>query len=367
MNAPAHNAAPNPYAMVLQRRIDQNASRCANLVETLQRDVPVDSIVRAAAIKFFPIARTVDGAQNPVLEASFDEDEHPVSDYALQQIAEKAGVPFAYLKEITRSNDSWKVELGCRILNEHFARIPGRVLTRTVAGRIRGVLSDRYRRIDSRPLVEELARACEAFGARPLDGIVTETRCALKVILPKIHEIAPGEFVCIGVEWSNSDFGNGTNSIRAFVLRPACLNGAVAENLLKQVHLGGRLSEDIEMSARTHRLDTAASVSALKDVVAGALAPAGVDRILARLRETNQQSYTSRQLASVVAAQPKATQKAISDAFTSEDVINLPPGNTAWRASNAISWIAKNTQDEEVRLDLERLAGSVISTTRETK
>ena len=65
------------------------------------------------------------------------------------------------------------------------------------------------------------------------------------------------------------------------------------------------------------------------------------------------------ELANVVRTQSKATVKAVVDAFTGPDVVNLPAGDTAWRGSNAISWIARNTQDAEQRLDLERLAGSL--------
>ncbi len=69
---------------------------------------------------------------------------------------------------------------------------------------------------------------------------------------------------------------------------------------------------------------------------------------------------TTAQLSSAAKTFPKATQRAILDAFGSQDVVNLPPGNTAWRASNAISWIARHAEDPEQRLDLERAAGSLV-------
>jgi hypothetical protein len=42
------------------------------------------------------------------------------------------------------------------------------------------------------------------------------------------------------------------------------------------------------------------------------------------------------------------------------NAVNLPPNKTAWRASNAISWIARAVESDEQRLDLERLAGSLV-------
>jgi hypothetical protein len=133
-----------------------------------------------------------------------------------------------------------------------------------------------------------------------------------------------------------------------------------AENALKQVHLGGRLSDDLEFSERTHRLDTATSASALRDVVRGALGPAGRDKLMEGIRAAHERAMSKTQLAQATRTLPKPVQKSVGDAFDSADVINLPEGNTAWRASNAISWVARHTQDDELRLDLERAAGALV-------
>jgi len=66
------------------------------------------------------------------------------------------------------------------------------------------------------------------------------------------------------------------------------------------------------------------------------------------------------ELAGATRTLPKAAQRTILDAFDSEDVINLPPGRTAWRASNAVSWVARHTEEPELRLDLERAAGALV-------
>ena len=132
------------------------------------------------------------------------------------------------------------------------------------------------------------------------------------------------------------------------------------ENPLKQIHLGARLGDEIEFSDRTHRLDTAASVSALRDIVRGAFGPAGRDRLVETIRSANQRGMSKVQLSHATRVLPKLVQKSVVDAFESSDVINLPEGETAWRASNAISWVARHTEDAEVRLDLERAAGAVV-------
>jgi hypothetical protein len=50
-----------------------------------------------------------------------------------------------------------------------------------------------------------------------------------------------------------------------------------------------------------------------------------------------------------------------ASAFDGPDVVNLPAGNTLWRASNAISWIANaESVAAERRLELQELAGQLL-------
>ena len=228
-------------------------------------------------------------------------------------------------------------------------------------GQIRGWLSDRYRRLDTRPLLDALVGEFQKYGATPYDATATMTRVAVKALVPEIIEPMPGEYMVRGIEWSNSDYGNGPHSVRQFALRVVCLNGMTRENLLREVHIGGRLGESIEFSDRTYQRDTAANVSALQDIARHALGPASKDSLMNRIRAAHERDYSERQLLGTTKALPRAVQKTVVDAFTSQDIINLPAGNTAWRASNAISWIARHTDNPEMRLDLERMAGSVVS------
>jgi hypothetical protein len=343
------------YQAILQRRIDEGAKRAADVITTIERDQPRDQIVRARAAGF-------DVAPTHGIRVRVADDWYQPTDFALGQIAARAGVPLQYLRELAAPHSApWQHQLASEILGQHYGNAgDARVLVRSVRGQLRGWVSDKYRRLDSRPLVDALASEARNAGAVPIDGVATETRVAIKVIVPRILEPIPGEFLVYGGEWSNSDFGNGMHSFRTFALRVVCLNGMTRENLLKQVHLGARLSEEIEFSDPTHRLDTAASVSALRDVVRGALGPAARDRMIEHVRTAHDRAMSKTQLSTATRTLPKQVQKSVVDAFESPDVINLPEGNTAWRASNAISWVARHTEDAELRLDLERAAGALV-------
>ncbi len=352
--APTSSEA-SKYHAILQKKIDEGSKRAASVIEMIHTQQPVDVIAPTRALAFAAQAPERNRVQVIVGDAMLSP-----SDYAIGQLAGRAGVPTQYLREMM-TGEGWQRELATRILTDHFGNGKAeRVLTRAVNGQLRGVLSDRFRRIDSRPLVDALATVAQGFGAVPVDGVVTETRCALKLLMPQIVEPVPGEYMVYGGEWSNSDYGNGTHSFRSFALRVVCLNGMTRENLLREIHLGGRLSENVSYSDRTHRLDTATSVSALRDVLRGALSPAGIESISEGVRALHAKKMSGAQLMTATKSAGKAAQKAISEAFESLDVINLPAGETAWRASNAVSWVARHTEDAEARLDLERLAGSII-------
>jgi len=362
----ATSSIASRYREILNRKLQDGAKRAGRVLEAIHRDVPTDAIVPTSCVRF----SYSPGTTTPGILAGWGEgvDTLTISDHALQQVAERAGAPAKYIKELasgagdTEESHSWRRDLACEILNRSYHNLPRqRLLARSVRGQLRGWLSDKFRRLDDRPLVDAFAAAAQQAGAIPVDGSATETQVALKALLPEILEPVPGEFVVLGIEWSNSNYGNGVHGVREFLLRVACLNGATRENLLRQIHLGARLGDDNEFSDRTLRLDTAASVSALRDTVRGALGPKARETLVDRIRAAADQVASAGTVRAALRNFPKATVKAAADAFLSEDVINLPPGKTMWRASNAVSWIARSFESDEVRLDLERVAGNLVS------
>ena len=100
-------------------------------------------------------------------------------------------------------------------------------LLRSVSGEVRGFLSDRYRRLNSRPIIEAFATAVQQKGALPYNSYVTDTKVALQAIMPEVYEPIPGEMVAYGLSLENSDFGNEALSIRVYLLRIWCSNLAI--------------------------------------------------------------------------------------------------------------------------------------------
>lgn len=344
----------------IEAKLEKGGPEGVAIVQAVHAQMPQDAVVAGRALAFAPassnsglMVRLGNGAGM----------ERFIHRHALGQMAGKAGVPGAYLADLAGGNE-WQRELGAEILNRHYhlGEAGTRHLVRSVKGEVRGFLSDRYRRLDSRPLIDAFATECRKVGARLAEGTATDVRWSLKAFLPMVFEPVPNEVLCLGVEIGNSDFGAAKYTIRPFLWRVICANGAVMEDSLAQVHLGRVLSDDIQFSDRTYQLDTQTSVSATHDIVKGLLGPAKVNAFVETIRNANEKSINWRTLRTSLAKKLlKEELKAVEEAFTGDDVVMMPPGETAWRASNAISWIAGKATDAERRLELQRVAGEVVA------
>lgn len=188
---------------------------------------------------------------------------------AVGQLAEKVGVPAKYLRELSEGAP-WQRALAANILNEHSGWCTRtRVLVRAVGGQVRGILSDSYRRLDSEQILSAFLSEAIGQGAVACDALMTDTKVFVETILPEpicIPTQLNGQVVIyMGARFSTSDYGDGAVDMRAFLLNGACLNGMVRESVMKQVHLGARLPDNLQLSERTYRLDTQTTMSAVKD------------------------------------------------------------------------------------------------------
>jgi hypothetical protein len=356
--AVAASAAATTARQKLEALIDTGRARAAQVIESIMTSQPKDRLVRAAAMQF-----ETNSGTHLVLRAG-DEAQH-LHSHALQQAASRVGLPTTYINMLQEAyNQPWGGELVAQNLGTLYAEKvapDARFLLRSVGGEVRGFLSDRFRRLDSRPIIDAFARACHEVGALPYEGYGMETRVAIKAILPEVFEPVPHEVMSYGVVISNSDYGNGALSLRAFCLRLFCTNAAILDEAIREVHLGGRLPDDVAFSDETYALDTRRMASAVRDVVRGQLAPAKIDQLQAVIRRANDEKIEPRQaVLELRKSLTKNESEQATAAFDSPDVENLPPGNTTWRLSNAVSWLAGQTDDVERRLDLMKVAGALL-------
>jgi hypothetical protein len=339
----------------LDEYIEAGRNRSRRVVEAIMGERPADRHVPAQTMRFAALG---DG-----LRVVLGSKTYAVHQHALDQAAERLGLNLKYTHGLQNRHEAWSNQLIATNLNELLAHEDSktRYLVREVQGKVRAVLSDAYRRIDSGPVLDSLIGAAEAASAIIVDGTYTETRVSLKVIRDRPIEVFPGEWMVFGLDFSNSDYGDGPNEFSSFLLRLACLNGAIACTELRKVHIGRRYSGDDEASQRTLRLDAAAQASAARDQVNALLSPGATEKVVGYIRKANGTAIGPDQIAGFLRTRTsKAETGLITDKFASADVVELPAGQTSWRLSNAISWLAKNTDDNRRRLDLERIAGEAL-------
>ena len=191
-------------------------------------------------------------------------------DNAVGQLAEKLNIPTQYLRTLARG-DEWQKQLAATVLNEHSSRTERRrALVRAVGTEVRGILSDSYRRLNSVMILTAFMEESSRQGAVVADAKMTDTKIWAETILPMPITIPTqknGELIIfMGARFSTSDYGDGAVDMRAFLLNGACLNGMVRESVMKQIHLGARLPDNLQLSNKTYELDTQTTVSATRDL-----------------------------------------------------------------------------------------------------
>jgi len=337
----------------LESYIEKGRAEAVTVVERILSDTPRDRYVPASVLRF-------ERDTNATLAGKIGEQRHLVHAHALDQTAERAGLRLGYLHDLLERKEEWAADLAAENLNTLLSHASGRFLVREVNNNIRGVLSDSYRRIDSRPTIDALLAEADAAGAVVVDGNYTDTRVSLKVVQAAPIEVFEGEWMVFGLDYSNSDYGDGAHEISAFLLRLWCLNGAVSAKQVRKVHLGRRLTGDA-FSERTLRLDAATQASATRDEVRGLLRPEASARLVDQIRRANEKPIEAEKVAAWLKPRlTKAEATEVTEKFSSADIVELPPGQTSWRLSNAVSWLAKNTTDGRRRMELERVAGEAL-------
>ncbi len=349
----------------LEETIHKSQSSALSVIEKVQSETPHDRIAHTNSIQF-----TVDdgdepsilmGLRNKKAKGAFQE---PLHKHALNQVTERAGIPGTY---VTRLLDRpYGRELLVDNLTTIYAKEPDKkFLVRSVKGEVRGVLSDSFRRMDSAPIIESFAEACKEIGAVPIEGVGGDLRWAVKAILPMVFQPAAKkgqeELIAFGVQLSNSDFGCGVLGLNAFLTRIICTNYATMEQVMRQVHLGKRLSEDLEFSKETYEADTKTQVLAVKDMVRGVLAPDKVNLLVGKIGEALDARIDPKAAWSELPKLGllKGEVDQVKELFNNAGVEELPIGTSPARLSNAISWFAK-TAEPERRLELEALAGQLL-------
>lgn len=295
--------------------------------------------------------------------------EFPVSDVAHEQIATHLGIPKKYYDRLRVDYP----ELLDDNVNRLFRAEPARRMIRTLDGRARAFLSNRYRLLDNADLLgaifPQLKRLQDEMSG-PLTFAsceITERRLYLKVIANEITaEVKVGDVVRAGVAISNSEIGYGSCSVLPFIDRLCCTNGLIAtEYGSRKFHVGRGFGESSEaayelFSDETIRQDDKAFWLKVADVVRSVLSRETFTKIVERMRETTEKR---------IEGDPEKAVEVVARTFDLSDsergsvFRHLISGGdlSQWGVVNAITRTAQDTDDYDRATDFERFGGTALA------
>lgn len=288
----------------------------------------------------------------------------PLNQHAIGQLSTYLGVPTRFVDRLrTDAPDLISV-----VMNRLLSTKPDdRRMLRTLGGRIRAVMSDQYRRLDHEDVAERTLPLIEEAGYEIRSANVTESKLYIHVVSPRSEgEIRVGDPVRFGWMISNSEVGQGSLSMQLFIEYLRCTNGmTIPEFSKKRAHIGGRAEASetflVKASSETLKASDDALWLGVRDHIREFSSPAGIKRVMDRLKEHTEAPVTG---------DPTAVIEALGNKFLlnqdeKKSVLYsyLETGDkTRWGLANAVTFLANSEGDYDRAVDLERIGGEVLMT-----
>lgn len=280
-----------------------------------------------------------------------------LTEHSLCQLASKVGSRRDTMFRDYAQGAEWERKQIAEFYNAHIEHNDSKnpILCRVVDGRVRGVLSNAYKRYNSSKLVAQFVKVAAGHGSVISRADLTDTRHYLEFVKPKVYKIetenngiVPAIF---GASFSNSDYGKGSVEIRLFAVNLLCSNGMVGQSLMRKIHMGSRLTEANLFSVETMNRETALLESMMQDIIGATFEEntimlaiekikAASDKIVDPAARTGQLRRLSRIT--------KEEQAAVMSILTGNKASDGIGGeSTDWRIGNAITALARNGMNGE--------------------
>lgn len=299
------------------------------------------------------------------LSATGLEDQPVVTDLAHNQISGHLNIPADYYRRIRESHpklldESVNTLLAARPADE-------RRMVRTLDGKARAFLSDRYRRLDNFDLMAQIVPSLMQRGDLLFASAnVSEDRLYLKVTSEKLcREVKKGDVVRIGLQISNSEVGKGALSVLPFSERLVCLNGMVhADYGTRRNHVGRHAEGDGQdayalFADDTLQADDQAFFLKVRDVVSNTLSETVLDRVVGDMRAASEVRITGDVSKGI---EVLGKSKGLRQDEQSSILRNLIEGGdlSMWGLANAITRTATDADSYDRASELEGIGGSLL-------
>lgn len=325
-----------------------------------------------------------------------------ITENAHRQLATRLNIPWKYYQRLLRDH----LDLVIIQVNALFEREPETRMLRTLDGQARAFLSDRYRRLDNKEVLEQVLPPIVKgdIASTMLSSNVGDNNMHLKVLftddslavdlgptanpnradawgengnldLDREHNVIARrdrgrDVVRPGFILSNSETGHGSLNLRGFFFRSYCLNGCVWGKedafAMKRTHIGGQLIADQDFqifSDETQRKEDQLIVAQVTEAI-GTMADA--TRVQAMGDKLRALKNGEQAVDKTGAIQELGRQVDLTEGETKSALENfLTDGDfSQWGAVNAVTKIAN--QDDvsyERACELEEIGAKIIDFT----
>lgn len=225
-----------------------------------------------------------------------------VNEVAHDQIGQRLGIPSKYYDKMRNENP----ELLAANVNSWFQREPETRMVRTLDGKARAFLSDRYRRIDNFEIAQTVLPIIADMPDAKIESCeVTDERLYLKVVNPRLTtEVVPGDVVQSGMLITNSEVGLGSLTVQPLVFRLVCTNGMVVNDAkTRKYHVGrGNVAgEDFSLfSDETLKADDHALMLKIQDTVKAVVDQTRFEKVVNLMRMAKEARITTNYIPEMV-------------------------------------------------------------------
>ena len=318
--------------------------RLQDLIDKLERQKPLKWDQK---IESSNLGMVLDGS--PKFQLDGRENLFTITRPCHNQIAERLEIPVRYYSKM----DSEAPELLIENVNTWLKKNSKEVFVRGLGNSVRAFLSDRYRVIDHPDVLYCSLNELQAYEADVEDCYLSETEMNVKVKSNQLKDFVrhKEDLIIGGLLLVNSETGHRALRVEPRMFRVKCTNGMVIEEFLtRQIHLGNGnevLDEMVYLSIRR----------SIKELFGR------FGEIIQVLRETTEIKVKSPQrvINNVVEHYRLSEEQKenILIAFGAE------PEYDKYGIANAVTRAAKNEENWEKSLDLERIGGRLITISTE--
>ena len=184
----------------------------------------------------------------------------PILPYAHGQIADRLSIPKRYYDRCRQDAP----ELWAEQVNHWLHAKDEKRLMRTMDGKLRAFLSNRYRALDNPELAQAVLTVLQDFDVTIESCEITDNRLYIQAVRTDLEAEVEGsklvgDVVRSGIVVSNSEIGNGSLSIEPLIYRLVCENGMISkDHSLRKYHTGRGRGNGIEVAYELLRDETRA-------------------------------------------------------------------------------------------------------------